>query len=87
MMVMFGSATVAFIVFMLIRLFTRIMGLPSASEGRAQAKEGRAQAKKHAEREYQPAQLAPPPPSVSSVTEHTTRTFRPPVYDEVNSRE
>jgi hypothetical protein len=63
------------------------MGLPSASEGHAQAKESRAQAKKHAASEYQPAQLAPPPSSVSSVTEHTTRTFRPPVYDEVKTRE
>jgi len=80
MMVMFGSVTVAFITFMLIKLFTRIMGLPSASEGRAQAK-------KHAASDYQPAQLAPPPSSVSSVTEHTTRTFRPPVYDEVKTRE
>jgi hypothetical protein len=80
MVVAFGSATVAFIAFLLIGLFSRVMGLPSASEPRPKIK-------KPAANEYKPAQLPSPPPSVASVTEHTTRTFRPPVYDEANTRD
>jgi len=80
MMVVFGSATVAFIAFMLIKIFSRIMGLPQASDSNARIK-------KSAPSDYQPAQLPAPPAGISSVTEHTTRNFRPPVYDEAKARE
>ncbi|MGA9771075.1 MAG: zinc ribbon domain-containing protein [Blastocatellia bacterium] len=85
MMVMFGTATIAIVVFLLAKLFARVMGLAPAGNNSAQSK-------KPVTSIYQPAQmsapqLSAPPAAVSSVTEHTTRTFRPPVYDEVNRRE
>ena len=80
MMVAFGSATVAFIAFMLIKLFARVMSLPPAPDSRVRIK-------KPVAGDYQPAQLASPPAGISSVTEHTTRNFRPPVYDELKARE
>jgi hypothetical protein len=80
MMVAFGTATISVVVFLLAKLFTRMMGFAPASNGPAQSK-------KPAASNYQPAQLSGPPAAVSSVTEHTTRTFRPPVYEEANTRE
>ncbi len=77
LMVMFGTVTIGLVIFLLVKLFTRVMGLAPVS----------AQDKKHAVNDYRPAQLATPPAVISSVTEHTTRTFRPPVYEEANTRE
>lgn len=95
-MVGFGSATIAFIAFMLIKLFARIMGLPAASTDSAQTKKpfgGYARLSKpfggysQTDKRSQPAQLPAEPVSVSSVTEHTTRNFRPQVYEEAKARE
>ncbi|HKP85273.1 MAG TPA: hypothetical protein VJZ26_04205 [Blastocatellia bacterium] len=80
MMVAFGSATVAFIAFMLIKVFARIMGLPPAPDSGARLK-------KPFGYHYRFGQLPSPPEGISSVTEHTTRNFRPPVHDEVRARE
>lgn len=80
MMVAFGTATISVVVFLLAKLFTRMMGFAPVHNSSAQSKKPVANG-------YQPAQLTGPPAAVSSVTEHTTRTFRPPVYDEVNTRE
>jgi hypothetical protein len=90
LMVVFGTITIGLVIFLLAKLFTRVMGLAPAGNHSAQSKKPVASG-------YQPAhlsaphlstpQLSAPPAAVSSVTEHTTRTFRPPVYDEVNTRE
>jgi hypothetical protein len=80
MMVAFGTVTIAVVVFLFVKLFTRVMGFAPANSGPAEDKKPVAGG-------YRPAQLTGPPAAVSSVTEHTTRTFRPPVYDEVNTRE
>ncbi|HST21633.1 MAG TPA: hypothetical protein VLR90_10975 [Blastocatellia bacterium] len=80
MMVMFGTLTIGLVIFLLVKLFTRVMGLAPVNNSSAQDK-------KHVVNNYQPAQLTTPPAVVSSVTEHTTRTFRPPVYEEANTRE
>ena len=80
LMVMFGTVTIGLVIFLLVKLFTRVMGLAPASNDSAQGK-------KHVVNDYRPAQLSAPPAAVSSVTEHTTRTFRPPVYEEANTRE
>lgn len=80
LMVMFGTLTIGLVIFLLVRLFTRVMGLAPVNNSSAQDK-------KHVLNNYQPAQLTTPPAVVSSVTEHTTRTFRPPVYEEANTRE
>jgi hypothetical protein len=77
MMVAFGTVTISLVVFLLVKLFARVMGFAPANN----------ESKKPVVSGYQPAQLAAPPAAVSSVTEHTTRTFRPPVYDEANRRE
>lgn len=80
LMVVFGTVTIGLVVFLLAKLFTRVMGLAPAGNNPGQGKN-------HVVNDYRPAQLSAPPPAVSSVTEHTTRTFRPPVYEEVNTRE
>ena len=80
LMVAFGTVTIGLVIFLLVKLFTRVMGLAPVNNNSAQDK-------KHAVNNYQPAQLTTPPAVVSSVTEHTTRTFRPTVYEEANARE
>ena len=80
LMVIFGTLTIGLVIFLLVKLFTRVMGLAPASSSFAQDK-------KHVVNDYRPAQLTTPPAVISSVTEHTTRTFRPPVYEEANTRE
>ena len=70
MMVGFGTATIALVAMMLIKLFARMMGLSNAAE--KPAKTARA---------FVPAQrisqIPAPPISMDSVTEHTTRNFEP----------
>ena len=80
LMVIFGTVTIGLVVFLLAKLFARVMGL-------APAQNNSAQVQKPVVSNYQPAQLNMPPAAVSSVTEHTTRTFRKPVYDEANTHE
>jgi hypothetical protein len=87
-MIVFGTATVFLIVFMLIRLFIRLMNLPpepSRSEKR----------KQQVVPQYRPSavnaapqpQIQAPPISMPSVTEHTTRNFDPIPSVEQRARE
>ena len=72
LMVVFGCSGVVLVALMLIKLFSRIMGLAPETE----------KPRKHAKNEahQQRAQIQAPPIVVSSVTEHTTRNFDPRVY-------
>lgn len=80
LMVIFGTVTIGLVIFLLAKLFARVMGLAPTHNNAAQGQ-------KNVAGHYQPAQLNPPPAAVSSVTEHTTRTFRHPAYDEANTHE
>jgi hypothetical protein len=75
-MLALGSTTIFGVVALLIRLFTRLLTAP-APEASAPVIKSIASAPAY-------PQLGATP---SSVTEHTTRTFRPPVYDEAQARE
>ena len=77
-MIVFGSATIFGVVTLLVRLFARFMALPEEPAKSAAA------IKPAAASRYTPGQLAAPQ---SSVTEHTTRTFKPPVYNEASTHE
>jgi hypothetical protein len=79
-MIAFGSMTIFGVVAMLIRLFTRVLG--SAQES-SRSNQVSAQA-------FNPqsvTQLPAPPAAVSSVTEHTTRTFDRHRFGEQNAHE
>jgi hypothetical protein len=87
-MIVFGTAAIFFIVFMLIRLFIRLMNLPpepSRSDKRNH----------HSGNQYRPSQVSTPTPqqiqappmAVPSVTEHTTRNFDPVFSREHSDRE
>lgn len=83
-MIIFGSMTVFLIVFMLIRLFTRLMNLPPEPKRAEKSKPAMAY-------DYRPHQPTPqhqqiPAPPVS-VTEHTTRNFDPIPSMEQKARE
>ena len=73
MMVIFGSTAIGLVSLMLIKLFSRLMGIGSAADKPPRPA-----------RTFVPEQRAPeiqaPPISVPSVTEHTTRNFEPRVY-------
>ena len=79
-MIIFGSATIFGIIALLIRLFTRLMGVPSGSAQQANTVTPVAGGQPR-------AQLSAPPAPLSSVTEHTTRTFQHSAYEEANTRE
>jgi hypothetical protein len=77
-MIVFGTATVFLIVFMLIRLFIRLMNLPAASVQSEKYKQpGIPQYRPSAVSAPPPPQIQAPPISMPSVTEHTTRNFDP----------
>jgi hypothetical protein len=71
-MIVFGSATIFGVIALLIRLFTRIMGI---SEPRDETAKSAGPFQRNTS--PQQAQLSPPPSSIPSVTENTTRTFDP----------
>ncbi|HYP28277.1 MAG TPA: zinc ribbon domain-containing protein [Blastocatellia bacterium] len=75
-----GSLVIFGIVAMLIRVFSKLMGLNSSRAEKSSPPRAIAS-------DYPHQQLSPPPPSVSSVTEHTTRNFDLPQYREPNARE
>lgn len=87
-MIVFGTTAIFLIVFMLIRLFIRLMNLPPEPSRSAKDRQPIAN-------QYRPAQMnvAPPPQiqapqiAVPSVTEHTTRNFDPVYSREQNERE
>jgi hypothetical protein len=85
-MIVFGTATVFLIVFMLIRLFIRLMNLPQEQKHPEKSKQPVAH-------EYRPSavsvppQISAPPISMPSVTEHTTRNFDPIPSMEQKARE
>jgi hypothetical protein len=73
MMVMFGSAAIILATFLLMKLFSRLMGFGAPAERAS----GRPKALPVGQRV---AQISAPPASMHSVTEHTTRNFEPRVY-------
>jgi len=74
LMVLFGSATVFGTVALLIRLFSRLLGLGQESH------EPPTFRKPQTSSEHRPVQLPAPPQGMSSVTEQTTRNFDPALY-------
>ena len=79
-MLVLGSLVIFGIVAMLIRVFSKLMGLNSSRAEKSSAP-------KPVVNDYPHQQLSPPPQSVSSVTEHTTRNFDLPQYREPSARE
>jgi hypothetical protein len=79
-MIIMGSATIFGIVALLIRLFTRLMTAPSEPPESVKTI-------KPVTIGNTPVQVLAPPAPVSSVTEHTTRTFQHAAYEEVSRRE
>jgi hypothetical protein len=70
MMVIFGSTAIGLVSLMLIKLFSRMMGL--ASEADRSPRPARTFVP-----EQRVSQIPAPPISMQSVTEHTTRNFEP----------
>jgi hypothetical protein len=70
MMIAFGTATIGVVTVMLIRLFSRLMGVGSPSNRRTREANVFAP-------QQRPAEIAAPPIAMHSVTEHTTRNFEP----------
>ena len=73
LMVVFGCPSIVFVALMLIKLFSRIMGLAPETVKPAR------RAKNFAHQQRAP-QIQAPPIVVSSVTEHTTRNYDPRDY-------
>lgn len=69
MMVLFGSATIGLVSLMLIKLFSRMMGIGYAEKPARPASAFMPQQRS--------PQIAAPPIVMQSVTEHTTRNFEP----------
>jgi predicted lipid-binding transport protein (Tim44 family) len=76
----FGSAAIITISVLLIRQLSRLIGLVEKEEPAAEVK------KPATSRQYNAPQIAAEPRSVSSVTEHTTRTFDPAYRDSQSER-
>ena len=74
LMVVFGSTTIGVVTLMLIKLFSRVMGVGAAPDKPARP------AKPFVPQQRM-SQIAPPPIAMQSVTEHTTRNFEPRVYE------
>ncbi|HEV8483392.1 MAG TPA: hypothetical protein VGV87_07580 [Blastocatellia bacterium] len=74
LMVMFGSATVFGTVALLIRLFSKLLGLGQQSHDSPLVH------KQQNTGEHKPVQLPAPPSVIPSVTEQTTRNFDPALY-------
>jgi hypothetical protein len=83
-MLVLGSLVIFGIVAMLIRVFSKLMGVNSP---RAEKRQAAQPVQRPMGSDYPPAQLSAPPPSMSSVTEHTTRNFDLPQYREPKARE
>jgi hypothetical protein len=86
-MVVFGTATVFLIAFMLMRLFTRLMHLPQEPKHSEKTKQPAAYDYRASQPSVPQPQLHAPPISVPSVTEHTTRNFDPIPSMEQKARE
>jgi hypothetical protein len=87
-MILFGTATIFLIVFMLIRLFIRLMNLPAAPmHSEKQKPSAIPQYRPSAVSAPPPPQIQAPPVSMPSVTEHTTRNFDPIPSMEQRARE
>jgi hypothetical protein len=85
-MTVFGSMTVFLIVFMLIRLFIRLMNVPG-EPARAEKQKQPMMPQYRPSAVIAPPQIQAPPKSVVSVTEHTTRNFDPIPSVEQRARE
>ena len=79
-MLIMGMTTIFGVVALLIRLFTRLMTAPSEPQDTVKTI-------KPITTGHTPLQLPAPPAAVSSVTEHTTRTFQHAAYEELSRRE
>lgn len=73
LMVLFGSATVFGTVALLIRVFSKLLGLGQESRDSHQVRSLNTG-------EHRPIQLPSPPSGIPSVTEQTTRNFDPALY-------
>jgi hypothetical protein len=85
-MIVFGSAAIFMIVFMLIRLFTRLMNLPQEPKRNEKNSQSNADQFRPTPMNM-PPQIQAPPISMPSVTEHTTRNFDPVYSREQGERE
>ena len=79
-MIAFGSMTIFGVVFLLIRLFMKLMHLPQDPSRRERRSA-------QISPDYRPHQLQPPPMHMPSVTEHTTRNFDPILQGQRRERE
>src|ERR1041384_6041633 len=70
MIIAFGTATITLVTVMLIKLFSRLMGLGSTMEKPVRPANAFVP-------QQRPPQIAAPPIVMQSVTEHTTRNFEP----------
>jgi hypothetical protein len=86
-MIVFGTATVFLIVFMLIRLFIRLMNLPAAPAHSEKQRQPPIPQYRPSAVSAPPPQIQAPPMSMPSVTEHTTRNFDPIPSIEQRARE
>lgn len=76
MMVLFGSAAILLSTFLLVRLFSRVMGFGSSTSGPA------ASPAKAIQAAHWLPQIQARPVAMQSVTEHTTRNFEPRVHQQ-----
>jgi hypothetical protein len=88
LMIVFGTTAVSIIVFMLIRLFIRLMNLPPEPKRTAKNSQPIADQFRSTHMNVPPPpQIQAPPISRPSVTEHTTRNFDPVYSREHGERE
>jgi hypothetical protein len=86
-MIVFGTATLALVDFMLIKLFSRLMNLPAEPVRPSKQKAVSASGYRSSHNTLPPQQISAPPISMPSVTEHTTRNFDPIPSMEQKARE
>ena len=70
MIIAFGTSTIALVTVMLIRLFSRMLGVTSTTPKAARPLNAFLP-------QARPAEITAPPIVMQSVTEHTTRNFAP----------
>lgn len=86
-MIVFGTAAIFLIVFMLIRLFIRLLNLPPEPARTEKHKQQAVPQYRPSAVHVPPQQIQAPPISMPSVTEHTTRNFDPIPSMEQRARE
>ncbi|MBI3652657.1 MAG: zinc ribbon domain-containing protein [Acidobacteria bacterium] len=76
-MIVFGSLTILAVDFMLMKLFSRLMNLPPEPKRAEKNRQPQAHEYRPTPVAMSPPQIAAPPLSMPSITEHTTRNFDP----------